>query len=262
MPSALLDEALAPLRANPVGAAILLDVDGTLAPIVDDPAAARVPDATRELLQALVSTYGAVACVSGRRAADARALVAVDGIIYIGSHGGERIDLGSDVAVLDPRLLAGGRQVAEFRDTLDTQALAYADVWIEDKGPITVFHWRAALDDQAAHSVLRDVASRAQAAGLAVQWGRKVMELRPPVEIDKGVAVYKLLEELALSAALYAGDDVTDLDAFRALHAAPLAHAVCVGVASSEQPAELAEVADLLVDGIEGMAEVLAALVS
>ena len=254
MPSALLDEALAPLRANPAGAAILLDVDGTLAPIVDDPQAARVPDKTVELLVAVVARFGLVACVSGRGVIDARRVVGLRTITYIGAHGAERLD--PDAEQVQSEQLA-----AVVKPRLDLPPLD-PGVGIEHKGSITAFHWRGAADQASAEASVRLAAQQGEAQGFRVHWGRKVMELRLPTAVDKGVAVTDLIDQAGVSAALYAGDDVTDLDAFRALHAAPLAHALCVGVSSAEQPAELAEVADLLVDGTEGMAEVLAALVS
>jgi trehalose 6-phosphate phosphatase len=253
VPSALLDEALAPLRANSAGAAILLDVDGTLAPIVDDPAAARVPESTRELLRAVVDRYGLVACVSGRQALEARAIVGIDNITYIGAHGLERLDPGSDDVQTES---VRGLRSDFFTTPLDP------GVRIEHKGAITAFHWRGAADEAAAEASVRAAAQRGEAAGFRVHWGRKVMELRPPVEIDKGVAVTGLIDQSGSTAALYAGDDVTDIDAFRALHSTGLAYVVCVGVESAEQPAELSQESDLLVDGIEGMAEVLAGLVS
>jgi trehalose 6-phosphate phosphatase len=254
VPSALLDEALAPLRANPAGAAILLDVDGTLAPIVDDPEAARVPDTTLELLTAVVARYRFVACVSGRGALDARRVVGLRAITYIGAHGAERLDPDGDQVQTE-------QSVTVVNPSLDLPPLD-PGVGIEHKGSITAFHWRGAPDQTAAEASVRLAAQHGESQGFRVHWGRKVMELRLPTAIDKGVAVSKLLDELTPSAALYAGDDVTDLDAFRALHAAALHYALCVGVSSAEQPKRLAEAADLLVDGTEGMAEVLAALVS
>jgi trehalose 6-phosphate phosphatase len=258
VPSALLDEALAPLRANPVGAAILLDVDGTLAPIVDDPGAATVPASTRELLLTIIASYGLVACVTGRKALDARGVVGIEEITYIGAHGAERLAPGAEQPEIDPRVAASASVAQAWIDP----GLLNAGVRREDKGAIIAFHWRGAEDQEAAAAAVRRTAERAHAEGLAVHWGRKVMELRPMLGINKGSAVIELVGEAAVDTALYAGDDVTDLDAFRALNAAPLRYSVCVGVSSPEQPPGLAQEADLLVDGTEGMAEVLAALVS
>jgi len=109
------------------------------------------------------------------------------------------------------------------------------------------------------------VADAAARLGLVPHWGRKVLEIRPPVEIDKGVAVGALLHEAAIEAALYAGDDTTDLHAFRELRAqaasGDLRHAVCVGVRSDEAPGGLLRDADLLVEGAAGVVELLKLLV-
>ena len=129
---------------------------------------------------------------------------------------------------------------------------------IEDKGPIMTFHWRGAPDEEAAHERVRAIAAEAEAEGLWTHWGRKVLEIRPPVPIGKGRAVRELLARRPVRAALYAGDDVTDLDAFEAL--AEVESAVRVGVRSDEGPREIVDEADLVVDGIDGMRELLAEL--
>jgi trehalose 6-phosphate phosphatase len=123
------------------------------------------------------------------------------------------------------------------------------------------FHWRGAPDEDAARARVGALAEEAEAAGLWIHWGRKVLEIRPPVPIDKGQAVRELVVGRA---ALYAGDDVTDLDGFAALRElvdrGELETAVTVGVRSEEGPREIVEEADLVVDGIEGMQSVLAEL--
>ncbi len=127
----------------------------------------------------------------------------------------------------------------------------------EDKDAIAAFHWRGAPDEEAAEQAVREVAEHAQQAGLWTHWGRKVLEIRPPVAIDKGRGVTRLLRDADIDAALYCGDDMTDLDAFAALHQAKEAgrieHAVCVGVRSDETPGELEREADVMVDGPRGV---------
>ena len=111
---------------------------------------------------------------------------------------------------------------------------------------------------------MKGVAERAQAAGLGIHWGRKVLEIRPPIPLDKGRGIHWLLRDADLDAALYVGDDRTDLDAFRGLRdlvdSGRLGSAVCVGVRSDETPAELEAESDLLVDGPRGVRQLLAAL--
>ena len=262
--SALFTESLAPLRADPSGSAVLLDIDGTLAPIVAHAADAHVPETTRQLMIAVSRRYRLLACISGRRASEARAMVSIGTIAYLGSHGAELLQSGWTEAQIDPALLQWAPRIDDFRRETDTPELRRRRVRIEDKGPIIAYHWRGAADEQDARAATDAIASQAREAGLEVHWGRKVMEVRPPVRIDKGLGVRTVLGDREYSAALYAGDDVTDLDAFRALrelvHDGVIEHAVCVGVRSEDGPPEIEEEADVLVDGTDGIRELLAAL--
>jgi trehalose 6-phosphate phosphatase len=230
-------EALARLAERPREAAILLDVDGTLAPIVDRPEEAAVPAATRALLRKLARRYALVACVSGRPADDVRLVVGVDEIVAVGEHGLE----------LDPRAKAWAPEIQAFADSVD---------WPAERKQLTVsFHFRTAPDQGAAITRLREIANRASAAGLRPRWGRKVLEIRPPVDADKGTAIRSLLDRRGLDRALYAGDDATDLDAFRALDG--LEVAVRVAVVSDEGPSELGRGADVVVGGTDAVADLL-----
>ncbi len=254
-------EALSSLTGDPGRAAILLDVDGTLAPIVESSVDARVEESTRELLAALGDRYECVACISGRSAVDARRIVGVEGIAYAGTHGAELLEPGADSPQLPPDLAGWREPVHDFvadRDGGDLSALA---IRIEDKGPVVAFHWRGAPDEQAAATRLDAIAEEAGAAGLATHWGRMVLEIRPPIPIDKGSAVDTLVRRCRARTALFGGDDLTDLDAFAALDSlvaeGALDAAVRVGVQSLEGPLEIVERADLVVDGVEGVARIL-----
>jgi len=231
------DERLARLRDEPGLAAVLLDVDGTLAPIVARPELAAVPEATQAEVRRLTERYALVGAVSGRSGADAARLLGVDGVTYVGVHGLE----------LAP-------EAERWRKTLQPFA-AERWPWVEDKGLTVAFHWREAPDEADAVQVLESVASRAEGVGLEARWGRKVLEVRPPVDADKGTAVRALLAAHGLRRALYAGDDTTDLDAFRGLDGLELA--VRVAVASAEAPSGLAEAADLVVGSPAELRELL-----
>jgi trehalose 6-phosphate phosphatase len=256
--------AVQPLRDRPARSAVLLDVDGTLAPIVRHADDAHVPEPTRVPLIAIARRYGLVACVSGRRAATARRIVSLGTITYVGNHGAEILRGGSTQVELDPEVAAWARRVRDFADGSWTDELHRLRVRTEDKDVIRAFHWRGAPDEDAAEAALRQVAERAEAEGFVAHWGRKVLEIRPPVEINKGRGVDRLLRDAGLSAAVYVGDDRTDLDAFAGLRAlvaeGHLDTAVCVGVTSDETPPELAAEADLLVDGPNGVRALLEAL--
>jgi trehalose 6-phosphate phosphatase len=263
-PERSLPEAVAPLRAEPSRSAVLLDVDGTLAPIVRHADDAHVPEATRVPLIAIARRYGLVACVSGRRAATARRIVSLGSITYVGNHGSEILRGGSTALEIDPEAGQWTERVAAFADGAWTQRLHRLRVRMEDKELIRAFHWRGAPDEAAAELAVRDLAERAREEGFAVHWGRKVLEVRPPVELHKGRGVTRLLRESDVTHALYAGDDNTDLDAFRALRdlveEGRLQAALCVGVRSDETPAELEAEADVLVDGPTGVRRLLEAL--
>jgi len=264
--AATLVQHLEPLRADPSRSAVLLDVDGVLAPITRHADDAHVPEPTRVALIAVARRYGLVACVSGRRAATARRIVSLGSITYVGNHGAEVLRGGATAVELDPEVAAWSERIARFADETWTEKLDRLRVRAEDKDVIRAYHWRGAPDEAAAEEGVREVAERAEEAGFVIHWGRKVLEVRPPVDLNKGRGVEHLLADAHLDAALYAGDDKTDLDAFEGLRKlvaeSRLQSAVCVGVRSDETPAELETQSDVLVDGPAGVRALLAALVA
>jgi trehalose 6-phosphate phosphatase len=262
--AATLVDALEPLRADPSRAAVLLDIDGTLAPIVRHADDAHVPEPTRAPLIAVAKRYAVVACVSGRQAATARRMVSIGSIAYVGNHGIELLRPGGTDVEIDPEIAAHEQIVRAFARDVWSTDLQRLRVRAEDKSAIAAYHWRGAPDEEAAEDAVREIAERAEAAGLKIHWGRKVLEVRPPVAFDKGRGVQRLLDGRDLAVGLYVGDDVTDLDAFAGLRGlvedGRLGRAVCVGVRSDETPAALEESADLLVDGPPGVRELLSML--
>jgi trehalose 6-phosphate phosphatase len=263
--AATLVEALEPVRADPGRAAVLLDIDGTLAPIVRHASDAHVPEPTRVQLIAVARRYGLVGCISGRQSATARRMVSLGSIAYVGNHGAELLPAGGTEVEVDPEIAAYEGTVRDFvSEVYAGGELQRLRVRPEDKRAIAAFHWRGAPDEDAAEAAVRAVAERAQAAGLATHWGRKVLEVRPPVTINKGRGVRRLLAGRDLVAGLYVGDDRTDLDAFAALRElveeGALGAAVCVGVRSDETLPELEAASDLLVEGPLGVRELLSAL--
>ena len=228
---------LAELASTPERAAILLDIDGTLAPIVADPTKSRVPDATRAELVRLAGRYALVGCLTGRTREQAREIVGVDEIEYIGEHG-----------------LELAREAEEWSPVLER--FAAAAVWPVERKRFTVaFHYRTAEDEEAAVAVLSQIADRARADGLVPRWGRKVLELRPPIDAHKGTAIVHMLERRGISRGMFAGDDLTDVDAFRAMDDLELG--VKIAVASPEGPIELRELADIVVAGPPELLELL-----
>ena len=220
---------LARLAEDPLRAGLFLDVDGVLAPIVPRPEDARVPEETRDELRRLNGRYALVACISGRSGEVAREIVGVPELTYVGNHGLE----------LEPESAEWIGRLREF--------LAGTD-WphdLEDKRLTAALHYRDVADEAAARAQLERIAASARDAGFVARFGRKVLEVVPPLRADKGTAIRTLLDRQGLRRALTAGDDTTDLDAFRALIG--LEVAVRVAVASEEGPAELKEAADVVV---------------
>jgi trehalose 6-phosphate phosphatase len=263
-PTGTLEEILQPLKAEPQRSAVLLDVDGVLAPIVQHPDDAHMPESTRRPLIEVAKRYGVVACVSGRRASDARRIVALGSIAYLGSHGSEVLRPGAIAPEVDRELQAWTRRVQAFVNEAYDEPLRKLRVRLEDKETIAALHWRGVPDEEGAQEAVETVAQRAEESGFNVHWGRKVLEIRPPVRIDKGAGVVALLRDRDLRAALYAGDDTTDLDAFRGLtelvDEGRLGTAIRVGVRSDEGPSALAQEADMMVDGTDGVRDMLQAL--
>ena len=261
---ASLEELLRPIRQDPSRSAILLDIDGVLAPTVQHPDDAHVPETTRRPLIEIAKRYGVVACVSGRRASDARRVVSLGSIAYLGSHGSEVLRAGTIAPEIDSELQAWSRRVQSFANEAFTEELRRLRVRMEDKEAIAALHWRGAPDEEEAQLAVEVVARAAEKAGYTTHWGKKVLEIRPPVRIDKGVGIVSLLRDTDLVAAVYVGDDVTDLDAFRGLTELVkmgwLGTAIRIGVRSDEGPAALGHEADFMVEGTEGVRELLKAL--
>jgi trehalose 6-phosphate phosphatase len=259
-----LSESLRPLTEDPRRSAVFCDIDGTLAPIVQRAEDAHVAKEASVLLGRLARRYGCVACVSGRSAAEARRIVGVGGVFYAGSHGAELLEPGSKTPRVLPAFKSWEGRVRGFAAERDTREVRRLRIRIEDKGPIFAFHWRGVPDEEAARTHVEGIAQEAETAGFATHWGRKVLEVRPPVPIDKGQAVRELVTRTQPAAALFGGDDATDLDAFDALDAlvgeGRLDAAVRVGVRSEEGPGAIVERADLVVDGVAGFIGVLSAL--
>ena len=256
-----IEELLAPLRRDPGSSAVFCDIDGTLAPIVERASDAAVPSEARSVLRSLAQRYAMVGCLSGRAAVDARGLVGVEELTYIGNHGFERLPPGAAESELDPALAGNEGVASEFIARLDADELASLGLRTEDKGPIQALHWRGAADESAAETRAREIGTEAAGRDLVPHWGRKVLEIRPGVHLNKGTALAELLAERRMSNALYGGDDRTDVDAFRCLRdlraVGELEAAVCVGIASEEGPPEVGEEADVVVDGPEGFVDVL-----
>jgi trehalose-phosphatase len=252
---------LAPATADPHRAALVFDVDGTLAPIVPRAADAALLSGVRPLLESAERRFGLIAFVTGRSPEDLDRIVGMPHV-PAGMNHGMQLRRGSDVTVA-PEAVPFLPTVRQFSARWSNAAATSAvGIWLEDKGPTLSFHYRNAPDQDVAHAVLNnEVRPAAITAGLAAGWGRRVLEVRPPVRVDKGTATRALLDGADVTTAVYFGDDRTDADAWRELRRmqqeGDLAHAVCILAESAEVAPEVAALADGVVTGTEGVRDAL-----
>ena len=249
----LLDRMLA---AGPRG--LFTDVDGTLSPIAPTPDAAILLSGAREALQAVRARFELVVAVSGRSALDAQRMVGLNDITYLGNHGFERLDPGATQPVIWPDAAPYQDDVNAVLDDIEQQASPrFPGLRVERKGITGSIHVRMCADPvEAEDAVRRALSILAVQRGLRVTRGRMVIELRPPVEMDKGIAVAEIVRSAGLRGALYIGDDRTDMDAFRImreLRESDECESVAVAVLHNEAPEELAEAADITLPGVESV---------
>lgn len=248
------------LDAGPL--ALTTDFDGTVSEIAPTPEQARIHPRCRDNLAELSEQLPLVAVVSGRHVEDVRQLVGLPGVVYVGNHGLERWENGT--TYVEP---SASEEFLVIRSILENARveLNIPGLLFEEKGTGASIHYRSTSNPSAARkritSLLRDLAKGKE---VEVVEGRRVVELRPALEVNKGSALIDLLGRYDVRGAVYAGDDQTDLDAFAGLRRwadQEGKRAVTVGVISAEMPPELAEEADVTVDGVEGWADFLDDLV-
>jgi len=244
----------------PGSAAILTDIDGTLAPIVPTPDMSEVPAELKELLRRLSERYLLVAGISGRKTGDALDLVGLTDVVYFGNHGFEILRDGE--VEVTPDALPYQEKVQELEERA-REELGPLGAFVEDKGITASVHYRNAPPEVGERSV-EFVRREGERLGLRITVGRGVVEARPPIRANKGTAVRTLVEEYRPERAMFIGDDTTDLDAFRELvilrEEGALKEILRVGVASEEGPPEITSEADVVVHGVDGVGQVLRAL--
>jgi trehalose 6-phosphate phosphatase len=251
------------LRQTP--SAVVTDIDGTVSAIAPTPAEAMVDPGAKAALALLAERLTAVAVVSGRAPQDGVAMVGLPELIYVGNHGLERIARGTPWT--HPVAAAAQPAIAAALAEIEIAARAAADVpWllIENKGVTGTVHYRLAPDQIAAAALLEPLArAAADRHGLRLTSGRMIFEVRPALAVNKGTAIRELAQDLDLRGIVFFGDDVTDVDAFRALRElreAGEAATLRVGVLGPDtSPAVLAEI-DMSVVGVPACAATLIAL--
>lgn len=238
---------------------VMLDVDGTLAPIAPTPERATVPPETRAVVAQLVGAPETiVVLVSGRAAADAWKVADVPGVWVIGNHGFEIRSPDGRVSA-DERVRGFDDAIARAAATLERELEGVQGAIVENKRWTLSVHYR--MVDAPHVPVLKALsADIARELELRVLDGKKIVELRPPVDIDKGTACVAFLAQQGITrergSALYAGDDRTDEDAFRALRAV-LPTTVTIRVASTEDASDVTSDAELVVTSLREVRELL-----
>lgn len=247
------------LEVEPSG--LLTDFDGTLSPIVADPELARLVDGADGALAALASRLAVVAVITGRAARDARRLTGVPGMLVVGNHGVEWLEPNTDEPVPAPGAEAIGRRLESALEAVPTPP----GVFLERKGLSATIHYRNASDPSGTRDAILRALAGASGHGVEVREGRMSVELRPRGLGDKGGAAHAIVERHALRGVVVMGDDLTDLDMFRAvagLRAAGRLRAaiIAVGAADGELPQEVREAADVTLHDPAEAARLLAAL--
>lgn len=251
--------------ADPAGAVIASDFDGTLSPLVEDPTLSRAADGALDALARLARTVGQVAIVTGRPALVATELAGVTGhpglgrLVVLGHYGLERWEAATGAVTSEP--VPPGVAVAREQLPAVLRGAGQPDAFVEDKESSLAVHTRRLPDPVGALETLRGpLAALAEETELRLEPGNLVLELRPP-GIDKGVAIRRLVESTGARSVLYAGDDLGDLAAFGALDELRGEGLAAVLVAARSSGAtELTEAADIVVDDPAGVVTVLTAL--
>jgi trehalose 6-phosphate phosphatase len=256
---------LAPLASAPDRSALCLDLDGTLAPMVERPADARMIEGARPVLESLRDRFALLAFVSGRAIVDLERIVGIPGCAYAGTHGMELRRVGGELELADAND-ASETAIGELDDRFPSEVLDALGIWVERKQSLSLsFHFRSASNVERARRFLDDVVRpQAESLGLRAGWGRRILEVMSATAVTKGTSMRALLSEGALRNAAMIGDDRTDTDAWTALRqlkrAGRLAHVACILAGDPEVDPSVRDAADAEVDGPAGVLELLRTL--
>ncbi len=246
--------------------ALLFDFDGTLSPLVDDPAEAAIEERSETALRALVALVDVVGIVTGRAAADVQEKLDTSDMVVVGNHGLEWVVRG------EHRAHAAGVEaesavnaaLLEIRERIEHDRLSEGVIY-ENKRLSASIHYRMAPNQKKVGSVLVPLARRVAAShGLRVTEGKLIVELRPTAEVSKGTAIAQLQSDLGLASIVFLGDDLTDVDGFialRDLRDAGTCETLAVGVIGTDSHPKVGETADTALTEVTGVSEYLEALV-
>jgi len=242
-------------------AGLLTDFDGTLSPIVQDPSMSRLVDGADGALAALVERLAVVAIITGRAPLDARRMTGVPGLLVAGNHGTEWLEPGADEPIAAPEASA----IRAGLDIVLARLPELPGVSVEHKGLSATVHYRRAPDPDRALRAILEALGDMTASGLRPRRGRMSLELRPTGLGDKGTAAHAIIERFGLRGVVVMGDDITDLDMFRAaahLRSLGRIHGAIIGVggADHEVPAAVVEASDIVLEDPSAAAALLVSL--
>lgn len=239
------------LSLSPLG--LITDIDGTISWTASTPAEAQVSPICHHYLALLSKHLKLVAVISGRPVTQMKEMLGLEDVVYVGNHGFERW-VGGEVKLCNEV----GQYPALIEATLQDLKPVFAieGIFLENKGATASIHYRLCKDrENVKNQILASIASSPVAKRLQVRQGRMSVELLPLVEVNKGSATRDLIMEYQLRSVIYLGDDLTDLDAFRAIHEAkaPDFDGICIGVIDKETAPEVEDKADFTLDGVSGV---------
>jgi len=245
-----LDSIREAVKRSPFG--LITDIDGTISQTAPTPQQAKVSPICRQHLSALCKQLALVAAISGRPAAEAQNMINIDGMVYIGNHGLERWTGGHSEFRQDvqdyPEVIKAA--IEELAPLLSTKGIS-----IDNKRVTATIHYRLCPEPQLARrDILALIKNSPHVKSLRIIQEKMAVNLLPPVKIDKGTALLDLIQEYNLQGGAYLGDDLTDIDAFRAIHTACHDldfHGFAIGVTSREMPEKLVEEADFTLNGVD-----------
>ena len=239
------------LKRSPFG--FITDIDGTISQTAPTPQEAQVSPLCRQYLSALCNQLALVAAISGRRAGEAKNMINIDGMVYIGNHGLERWSEGHSEFIKDAQDYP---PVIEAVTKELSLLLSIEGLSIENKGVTATIHYRPCRDHQSARQdILAAIENSPHTKSLRImQESKYAINLLPPVKVDKGTATLDLIQEYSLQGGVYLGDDLTDIDAFRAIQAA--CHdfdfqGFAIGITGPEMPETLVTEADFTLNGVD-----------
>lgn len=255
-----IDRVVSVLERAPSG--LFTDIDGTISQVARTPSEAIVEESPRESLRALGSVLTIVGAITGRGAADAAGMLGLEGTVVIGNHGYERLLRGE--RLIHPSALGSRASIAASTTAISgivESTPRLNGVVVENKDLSASVHYRLVEDQERSVELLKQlVGAIAELHELNISDGKLVIEIRPRAVVNKGTAINDIATELGLNGVVYLGDDVTDVDAFRALKTLGLSDisTLSVGIVSHESHAVVLDSADVLVEGVDGCVALLA----